>query len=212
MLASVSTIQPIIQLSQTSQHSFKTKNDLTENLKKQNEDTVKSESSKLTGKALEQLSKEDQAKIQQLKNRDLEVKAHEQAHLSAAGTLALGGASFTYTNGPNGVRYATGGEVSIDTSVVNEDPAATIRKADAIRRAALAPATPSSQDQLVANNATAMSETARTELIQLAQEEKENAIKTKGTESEEEQNDSNNKIETRENSVSTTGSLIDFSV
>jgi hypothetical protein len=212
MLASISTIQPIIQLNQTSQHSFETKNDLTENLKKQNEDTVKSESSKLTGKALEQLSREDQAKIQQLKNRDLEVKAHEQAHLSAAGTLALGGASFTYTNGPNGVRYATGGEVSIDTSVVNEDPAATIRKADAIRRAALAPATPSSQDQLVANNATAMSETARTELIQLAQEEKENAIKTKGTESEEEQNDSNNKIETRENSVSTTGSLIDFSV
>ncbi len=212
MLASVSTIQPAIQQTHTPQHTFETKKDLTENLKKQNEDTVKSESSKLTEKAFEQLSKEEQAKVQQLKIRDLEVKAHEQAHLSAAGTLAIGGASFTYTNGPNGVRYATGGEVSIDTSAVNEDPAATIRKADAIRRAALAPATPSSQDQLVANNATAMAEMARTELIQLTQEDKENAIKTKETRSEEEQNDSNKKNEPSENSVSITGSLIDFSV
>ncbi len=212
MLASVSTIQSAIQQTHTPQHTFETKKDLTENLKKQNEDTVKSESSKLTEKAFEQLSKEEQAKVQQLKIRDLEVKAHEQAHLSAAGTLAIGGASFTYTNGPNGVRYATGGEVSIDTSAVNEDPAATIRKADAIRRATLAPATPSSQDQLVANNATAMAEMARTELIQLTQEDKENAIKTKETRSEEEQNDSNKKNEPSENSVSITGSLIDFSV
>jgi len=113
----------------------------------------------------EKTDKEQQSKVQQLKNRDSEVRAHEQAHLSAAGAFATSGASFSFTKGSDGGSYATGGEVSIDTSPVKDDPAATIRKADIIRRAALAPASPSSQDQAVASKATAMAEKARSELI-----------------------------------------------
>ncbi len=128
--------------------------------------SLKQETNKLTAKSQEELTRQEQAKVQQLKRRDLEVKAHEQAHLNAAGSIAVSGARFTYTTGPNGVRYATGGEVSIDTSEVVNDPAATIRKADIIRRAALAPMNPSPQDYNVASQANDMAAQARSELIQ----------------------------------------------
>jgi hypothetical protein len=52
--------------------------------------------------------------------------------------------------------YATGGEVQIDTSPISGDPEATIRKAETIRRAALAPASPSDQDRRVAAMAARM--------------------------------------------------------
>lgn len=116
------------------------------------------------------ISEQQQAEIQALKNRDQEVRNHEQAHVGAAGGIALGGAHFTYTTGPDGKRYATGGDVSIDTSTVPGDPEATIRKAETIRRAALAPASPSSQDYSVAAKATQMANTARMELFRMQQE------------------------------------------
>jgi len=214
MLSSVSNNQPVIHGGQTPQHSVVNKKPDDE--LKENKNTLKSESDP-TKKALKELTKEEQAKVQQLKKRDLEVKAHEQAHLNTAGAFAIGGASFTYTQGPNGVRYATGGEVNIDTSTVNDDPAATIRKADAIRRAALAPASPSPQDHLVANRATGMAETARTELIQQTQEEqksKEASTETEETnETDENELKNNNEINTASsNPDSPKGSLVDFSV
>lgn len=113
-----------------------------------------------------QLSAEELKKLEFLKARDREVKAHEMAHLAAAGTLAVTGASFDYQIGPNGQRYAVGGEVGIDTSPVANDPLATLRKAEQIRRAALAPAKPSSQDYAVASKAMRMAAQARAELIQ----------------------------------------------
>jgi len=99
-----------------------------------------------------------------LKSRDQEVRRHEQAHLAAAGGLAAGGASFSYKTGPDGKRYAVGGEVNIDTSPVPGDPNATIHKAQQIRRAALAPADPSPQDRTVAASASAMEIQARRDL------------------------------------------------
>jgi len=45
----------------------------------------------------------EQAEIRKLKARDQEVRQHEQAHLSAAGGLAVSAASFTYQKGPDGV-------------------------------------------------------------------------------------------------------------
>lgn len=113
-----------------------------------------------------QLSTEELKKLEFLKARDREVKAHEMAHLAAAGTLSVSGASFEYQIGPNGQRYAVGGEVSIDTSPIPNDPLATLRKAEQIRRAALAPAQPSSQDYAVAAKAMRMAAQARAELIQ----------------------------------------------
>jgi len=117
----------------------------------------------LTGEAL---TDDELRQIEQLASRDREVRAHEQAHLSAAGNRATSGASFTYTDGPDGQRYATGGEVSINTSPVHGDPEATLRAAELIQRAALAPASPSAQDRQVAAAANAMAQVATVELSQ----------------------------------------------
>lgn len=118
-----------------------------------------------TPSATTQLSKEALAMLDQLKSRDLEVRQHEQAHLAAAGGLATSGASYTYQRGPNGVDYATGGEVSIDTSP-GATPAETIARAQTIQAAALAPAAPSDADRSVAAQAQQMESQARTELAQ----------------------------------------------
>ena len=113
-----------------------------------------------------ELSDEEQAEVRELKQRDQEVRRHEQAHKGAAGSHATGGPSFEYTTGPDGKRYAVGGEVNIDTSEVPGDPQATIAKMQQIRSAAQAPANPSSQDRAVANQAAATERAARAELAE----------------------------------------------
>ena len=120
------------------------------------------------------LSDEQQREVRKLKNRDAEVRRHEQAHKAAAGGHATGGPSFEYTTGPDGRRYAVGGEVGIDTSEVSGDPQATIAKMQQIRRAAQAPADPSSQDRAVAAQAAAAERKARAELA------KEDRARTSG--------------------------------
>ncbi|MFQ5830513.1 MAG: putative metalloprotease CJM1_0395 family protein [Candidatus Methylomirabilia bacterium] len=112
-----------------------------------------------------ELSEEEQAEVEQLKERDREVRAHEQAHVVAGGRYVRGGIQFEYEIGPDGRRYAVGGEVSIDTSPVPEDPEATLQKAETIRRAALAPAQPSGQDRRAAAAASRMEAEARQELL-----------------------------------------------
>ncbi|MCC6923078.1 MAG: hypothetical protein IT525_08430 [Nitrosomonas sp.] len=102
--------------------------------------------------------------ISELRIRDLEVRAHELAHLAAAGGIAKGGPTFDYQRGPDGKLYAVGGEVQIDTSGVPGDPEATLQKAEQIQRAALAPAQPSAQDRSVAMAAAAMAAEARAEI------------------------------------------------
>lgn len=109
-----------------------------------------------------QLSPEEIKQLEKLKARDREVRAHEMAHLAAAGGLAMSGASFTYQRGPDGASYAIGGEVQIDTSG-GSTPEETIRKAQIIRAAALAPAEPSGQDRSVAAKAAQMEAQARAE-------------------------------------------------
>lgn len=113
----------------------------------------------------------EKKQIEALKKRDAEVRAHEMAHLTAAGGLARGGASFQYQSGPNGQQYAVGGEVQIDTSPVEGDPQATIRKARQIRAAALAPRDPSAQDRRVAAEASRMEMEAQRELNNISREE-----------------------------------------
>ena len=118
-----------------------------------------------------QLSKEEQRKVQELKQLDREVRAHESAHLAAAGRYATGGASFEYERGPNGKSYAVGGEVGIDTSPVPNDPQATLQKARVIKAAALAPADPSITDRRVAADAARMEAKARQEISKQRTEE-----------------------------------------
>ena len=119
--------------------------------------------------AQQEFSPEDQAKIDQLKARDLQVRQHEQAHLAAAGGLATSGATYTYQRGPNGVNYAVGGEVNIDTSP-GRTPEETISKARQIQAAALAPADPSGPDRSVAARAAQMAQQAQAELSAKQQE------------------------------------------
>lgn len=108
------------------------------------------------------LSKEQQDQVRDLKKRDAEVKAHEQAHAAVGGAYASA-PTYTYTKGPDGKKYAVGGEVQIDTSP-ERTPEATIRKMDIVIRAALAPAEPSSQDQAVARQAQTQRQQAQSEL------------------------------------------------
>ncbi len=120
--------------------------------------------------AIGELTEEEKKEVQQLKQRDTEVRRHEQAHLSAAGRYARGGANYTFTRGPDGRQYATGGEVSIDVSPART-PQATITKAQVVKAAALAPAEPSSQDRAVAAAAGKMENEARAELAKQRIEE-----------------------------------------
>ncbi|MCG8427565.1 MAG: hypothetical protein MI754_09440 [Chromatiales bacterium] len=114
------------------------------------------------------LTPEEQKKVEELKKRDREVRAHEQAHLAAGGQYTTG-VSYEYERGPDGHSYAVGGEVGIDTSPVPGDPEATLEKAEVVRRAALAPAEPSPQDRQVAADAAAMATEARVEIMKQRQ-------------------------------------------
>lgn len=111
----------------------------------------------------------EQKIVDQLSARDCEVRAHEQAHAAIGGQYA-GSPTYTYQRGPDGVSYAVGGEVSIDTSPIPNNPEATLRKAEQIARAASAPAEPSGQDRAVAAQAAKMAQQARVELSRQSQE------------------------------------------
>lgn len=110
------------------------------------------------------LSPEAQRAVQKLKRTDQEVRSHEAAHMAAGGGLVRGGPTYTYQRGPDGRTYAVGGEVSLDTSTVPGDPEATLRKAQQVKAAALAPANPSAQDRAVAASAEGMAAQARQDL------------------------------------------------
>ncbi len=118
-----------------------------------------------TGRPVDQgeLSTSDKKALERLKAEDTATRAHERAHLAAAGIYARGGANYRYEVGPDGKLYAVGGEVRISTSKVPNDPDATIHKAQTVRRAALAPADPSTQDRMVAALASRMEAEARME-------------------------------------------------
>ncbi len=114
------------------------------------------------------LSDAEQQRVRTLQQRDREVRAHEMAHVAAGGGLVRHGASFTYENGPDGQRYAIGGEVSIDASP-GRSPQETLVKATRIKAAALATAEPSPQDRQVAAMATRMALQAGAELVRQRQ-------------------------------------------
>lgn len=100
--------------------------------------------------------------VQELKRIEQEVIAHELAHVSVGGKYA-GSPSYSYTTGPDGNNYISGGEVPIDTSPENE-PKDTIMKMQQVRAAALAPAKPSGQDMAVASKASQIEMRARQDL------------------------------------------------
>ena len=97
------------------------------------------------------LSEEERRDVARLRARDAEVRRHEQSHAIAAGPYG-GAPIYSFERGPNGRFYAVGGHVRIDTSP-EPTPEATIRKMEAVIRAAQAPASPSAGDRAVAHQA-----------------------------------------------------------
>ena len=112
---------------------------------------------------------ETDAAVRELKRIEQEVISHEAAHQAAGGGLT-GAVSYTYTQGPDGKRYITGGEVSIHVPA-SSDPEQTMRDMEQVQRAALAPSSPSSQDIQVAAKAAATAANARQELSAKIREE-----------------------------------------
>jgi len=119
--------------------------------------------------AEKELSPDDERKVEELRKIDQKVHVHEQAHLSAAAGYARGGAQFEYASGPDGNRYAVAGHVNMDTSR-ESSPEKTLQKANTVRKAALAPADPSSADRQIAASMGKMAEEARAELSKKAVE------------------------------------------
>ncbi len=113
-----------------------------------------------------ELSQAEKQLVTELQQTDTRVHNHEMSHLAAAGSLATSGATYEYKKGPDGNKYAVAGEVHIDVAPVPGDPEATLRKMQQVKRAALAPADPSSQDRRVAAKATATAAKARAEIMQ----------------------------------------------
>jgi hypothetical protein len=100
--------------------------------------------------------------VRELEETEREVIAHEAAHQAAAGRFA-GGVSYTYTQGPDGRAYITGGEVPIRVPA-SANPEETLRNMEQVQRAALAPHSPSGQDLAVAASAAAAAAQARQKL------------------------------------------------
>ncbi|WP_229678845.1 putative metalloprotease CJM1_0395 family protein [Silvimonas amylolytica] len=111
------------------------------------------------------LTLQQQQQVDKLVKIDKDTRTHEQAHLAAAGGLAVGGPNYNLTTGPDGKQYANGGDVQIDVSE-GRTPEETVRKARIIQAAALAPVDPSAQDLSVAAQASAMEAKAQAQIAQ----------------------------------------------
>ncbi|TWX71415.1 putative metalloprotease CJM1_0395 family protein [Colwellia sp. C1TZA3] len=137
---------------------------------KQNSDgSGESKPSQASSSHGQQSSAEELADIQiirNLENRDKAVRSHESAHAAVGGSLT-GAPSYSYEIGPNGKKYAVGGEVSVDLTPIAGDPTKTIVKMNQVQAAALAPANPSAQDVRVAASAASIILEAQAELINI---------------------------------------------
>jgi hypothetical protein len=138
----------------------------------------------------QQQAQAEQKELEDLKQRDIEVRSHENAHASIGGQYS-GAPQYEYETGPDGRRYAVGGEVSIDIST-ESTPEETIRKMQQVKAAALSPAEPSPQDLRVATEATQKAVEARNEIINEKAESAEKAFKEFTAEPSEQVSSANN--------------------
>lgn len=116
------------------------------------------------------LTSQEEKEVRRLKQRHQEVTRHEEAHYRTAGRYALGRPTYEYADAPDGKRYRVGGEVRIDTAE-EADPEKTLEKAKVVKKAALAPADPSTQDRRIAAQADQMMRKAEQEIRRLEAEE-----------------------------------------
>jgi hypothetical protein len=105
----------------------------------------------------------DKRALDELRQRDREVRGQERTHRSAGGEYA-GSSELDYQVGPDGRRYAVAGSTPIDVTPVPNDPEETLRKMKIVRGAATAPANPSDADRKVAAEADRQARQARSEM------------------------------------------------
>jgi hypothetical protein len=115
----------------------------------------------------QQQEQAEQQELRELRARDQEVRAHEQAHAAVGGQYASA-PTYTFERGPDGNQYAVGGEVQIDVSEIPGNPQATVQKMQQVRAAALAPAEPSAADRRIAADASRRMLAARAEMAKEA--------------------------------------------
>ena len=153
-------------------NKISTEKSVNENIKEQNKKRISNDKE----------DSEEEAQIRDLENIQREVIAHEAAHQAAAGEFG-GGVSYSYTKGPDGKSYITGGEVPIRFKE-GATPEETLQNMQKVQRAANAPADPSGQDMKVAAKAAAMASKARQEISKDKSENQNSDLKStvlKGT-------------------------------
>ncbi len=116
-----------------------------------------------------------QRAIEDLKNRDKEVRAHEAAHSGDPRLVKIGAAQFDYTIGPDGKAYATGGRVTLSTGNART-PEEALSKAEALKKASMSPGEPSSKDFQALNSAIAIEFEARNQIYRDKHQKDENSL------------------------------------
>lgn len=137
------------------------------NLKKATQNKQKTDADNST--STNDLSKDEERLVKDLQARDMEVRAHESAHMAAGGGMT-GAASYSYQQGPDGKMYAIGGQVSV-TFRAGSTPEETLRNASQVIAAAMASSNPSPQDSAVASSARIIQMKAQQKLLRDNQEE-----------------------------------------
>lgn len=117
-----------------------------------------------------ELDNEEQQEVRELQQRDREVRQHEQAHISASGSIPTTGPTYETTKGPDGKLYATGGHVNFRMPAA-QTPEETLRMAEQMKKMALAPANPSAKDRAVVAQAAQKISEAKMEMAKEEQEE-----------------------------------------
>ena len=141
---------------------------------KDTQNIIKSEAEKReASEKKDKAEDEKDSQVRELENIQREVIAHEAAHKAAAGEFG-GAISYSYTEGPDGKRYITGGEVPIKLRQ-GSTPEETLRNMQQVQMAANAPADPSGQDRQVAAKAAAIASIARSEMLHDDESESESS-------------------------------------
>ena len=155
--------RPVSSLDESSQENEKTQEG--RQAGKESGDSLALQDEKGKVGATKELTRTEQNEVEKLKKRDQEVRTHENSHVVAGGQYIRGAVHFDFERGPDGKSYAVGGHVNIDVAPVPNNPEATLKKMQVVKRAAMAPADPSGADHSVARKASMQEQKVRQKLM-----------------------------------------------
>ncbi len=122
----------------------------------------------------QQPSQEEQKEIEKIRKNSRNVKLRELVYRAVVGNYVRNTVSFEYETGPDGIKYAVAGHTTIDTRPIINNPEATIRKAQAIKKTKI--------DRAVAVEVEKMEREAIMELKEEQRKESDDATKASNTE------------------------------